>query len=135
LRGLLLKSCYRIPKALVLHRRGGLSQPTSISTRKPKKDRLLSGVKEGYIELSQMLEDAKLLNKYYEVYKLISPLFEEYKYACHILTSQKKMDGLKIFIQCKKVRLVKKIRYLNFVLIPSALETIDIIKKATRAKK
>lgn len=135
LRGILLKGCYRIPKALVLHRRGGVSQPSEKSTRKPKKDRLLRGVKEGYTELSQMLEDAKLLNKHHELYKLIFPLFEEYKYAYNILNAQTKIDSLKIFIKSKQIRLAKKIRYLNYALLPTLMETIDIIKKSIYEKK
>lgn len=123
-RAILKKSCFRLPEPLIKHRRGGVSQSTTNSINKNKKELLIQGVNSGLIELSQMIEDAKILGKEDDFLLLALPLYAEYEFASMILKSESKFDSIKKFFLTKNVRLSKKIRYLNYSIAPSLMEMI-----------
>lgn len=129
LRGLLLNSVKRIEKPLVFHRRGGLSQPQKNYLYPSKKEALLKGLSEGYVELNQMLEDSKRLNKGSEFLRFNGHAYNMYCYGQLILKSQTKFEALRIFITYRGVKIFKKIRYLNYALIPSLMQFIYLTKK------
>lgn len=135
LRAILLNGCSRLSKPLVMHRQGGISQPPKYLNHQSKKDRLLHGSKKSLIELHQMLEDAKLLNKYQQLYKLLQPtiLLKEYIYA--ILSTENKIDVLTIFIKAKHISLIKRIRYLKYALASPLVEYFHKLKMVINGKK
>lgn len=132
LRAILKKSILRLPKPLIKHRRGGISQK---SFPKTKKDLLLVAALDSVTELNQMLDDAICLGKKTEFLKIIDFKLQEYKYAVEVLRSNSKIKSIKIFYRTTNVPFFKKIRYLNYSLFPLIMESIHIYKKNKYAKR
>lgn len=115
-RALMMGGAIRLPKPLVYHRRGGVSQPEGSMLVGSKKQRLLLGANANLIELNQFVTDASKLGKESTVNELIQSKYALETYTKKILESKTFFDKINIFVRAKKISFSKRVRFLKYSL-------------------
>jgi glycosyltransferase involved in cell wall biosynthesis len=115
-RALLMNGAIRLPKPLVHHRRGGISQPIKKPKLQRKKSRLLKSSAANLIEIEQFLRDAEALGRREDIEKFVSEKWLVESFAKSLLEKRRFSEKIKTFLSEQDLSARKKIRYLKYAL-------------------
>lgn len=115
-RALMMGGAIRLPKPLVYHRRGGVSQPEKSMLVGSKKQRLLLGASANLFELNQFFADASKLGKESIVNELMQSKYAQETYTKKILESKTFFDKINTFVRAKRISFSKRFRFLKYSL-------------------
>jgi len=118
-RAIIRNGAARLPSSLIMHRRGGISQPEKNKTkvrRESKKDSAKNYYKNKLIEYYQFLNDANKFNRSDEFVKLHEHQLKYSEYTINILTAEGLFAKLHCFYNYSSIAFWKRIRYLKYAL-------------------
>ena len=113
-RALLMGGAVTIPKPLLNHRRGGISQQGSKHGYRIKKLKLINSAQHSYIEANQMLSDALILGCSEEILYALEIQKETAIFIQLMLQAETFLQKTKLFLLTKNIPWHKKFRYFQF---------------------
>jgi len=128
-RALLMGGAVRLPKILIMHRRGGISQQPNNYNYLIKKESLIKSSIDSISESTQMSSDALLLgcSEFVKIY--LATNIRNAEYALSVLHANDFAEKVKLLISTKNVLLQKRIRYFQFSAFPFFHKILLLLKK------
>jgi glycosyltransferase involved in cell wall biosynthesis len=117
-----------IHKATIKHRAGGIST-TKITSYRQKVDKLLSDAKSSIIDLSQILEDAKLYSLDYKIASFIENKIREAELTIFVFDGRNDSKIIKKLFSSKSVKLGKRLRLFFYFKLPWLMSFIILLKQ------
>jgi glycosyltransferase involved in cell wall biosynthesis len=113
-RALMMGGAIRLPRPLVHHRRGGISQPEKHTQAGSRKQRLLSGTNANLVELNQFVRDAAKLDLANKVTALVDSKYALEIFKKNMLESEKVLEKINYFLKSKHIDFSKRLQFLKY---------------------
>ena len=127
-RALLLGGAVRLPKCLVMHRRGGISQQAKNYDYLDKKQKLIKSSLDAILESDQMLADSLLRGGSEFIQSKLALNKSTAQYSLALMQAEGLYEKLKLFFKTPNISWQKRFRYFQFSAFPLLHRLLLLLK-------